>query len=201
MGKKVITIGREFGSNGRNIAKALADEVGAAFYDKELIVKASEKSGVHISKMEHADEKGANPWLYQSFDEPNQLNYSRIMPVNDFLYQVQREVILEEAEKENCIIVGRCSNYILQDHPCVCHVFIHAPIEDRIKTIQDRYQITGTEARSLVKKMDKQRRQYYEYYTKQKWGNANHYHLVLNSSKYRTGDCVLLLKRAYEMFH
>ena len=137
MSNRVITINRMFGSNGRIIGKALAEELGFKFYDKELIEMASREKNIPFDEFARVDERKASQWLYP-VDYELQMNPEyHFVPMNDVLYHLQKKIILEAAEKENCVIVGRCGNYILQDNKDKhLSLFIYAPFEDRVKTVR-----------------------------------------------------------------
>ena len=177
MSNRVITINRMFGSNGRIIGKALAEELGFKFYDKELIEKASQ-------------------WLYP-VDYELQMNPEyHFVPMNDVLYDLQKKIILETAEKENCVIVGRCGNYILQDNKDKhLSLFIYAPFEDRVKTVIARTGREEKSVRKLVKRTDKERRAYYEYFTDTNWLDMLQYDLCINSSRVTKEEIVEMVKK------
>lgn len=179
---RIITVGRQFGSNGRAIAKRLADLLNIKFYDKELIVMAAERSNIHPERVEHLDEKPVNRWVYAVPGEPLNPNYINTLPINDILFEAQCQVIKELAEQEECIIVGRCADYVLKDHPLCRNIFIYAPLEERVRVIADRFSLSEKEARSLIKKTDKQRKYYYNYYTDGRWGEMDNYQMAFDSS-------------------
>ena len=133
MSKQIITINRMFGSNGRVIGKAIADALGLKFYDKELIEIASREKGVPFDEFAKADEKKASQWRYSvEYDIQIDREY-HFTPINDVLFDAQKEIILNLADKEDCVIVGRCANYILKDK--ALSLFIYAPFEDRLKEL------------------------------------------------------------------
>ena len=136
MSKRIITINRMYGSNGRIIGKALAEEMGIGFYDRELIEMASSKKQVPLSQFAEVDEKRPSPWGFP-IDSELQLGVDRYpIPMNDVLFGIQREIILSLSDQEDCVIVGRCANNILTDH--ALKVFIYAPFEDRVQTVIKR---------------------------------------------------------------
>ena len=192
MSNRVITINRMFGSNGRIIGKALAEELGFKFYDKELIEMASREKNIPFDEFARVDERKASQWLYP-VDYELQMNPEyHFVPMNDVLFDLQRKIILEAAQKEDCVIVGRCANHILQDN-CLS-VFIYAPYDYRVQTVIER---TGREEKSvqkLVKKVDKERRTYYEYFTDRKWTDLSQYHLSIDSSKFDQDTIVKMIK-------
>ena len=180
----IICIGREFGSGGHEIGKIIAEKLGMELYDRDLIDKAAEKI-VAMPKevLEKADEKKHNPWLHQVwYDVPNQeLNG---MTANDTLHQAYSSIIRELAEKANCVFVGRCADYILEqanlDH---ISLFIAAPFEWRVQRKMEQLSIDEKAATSLVRKKDKDRKAYYDYYTGRSWGRPHNYDLCINSSR------------------
>ena len=181
-----------FGSNGRIIGKTLAEELGFKFYDKELIEMASKEKNIPFDEFARVDERKASQWLYP-VDYELQMNPEyHFVPMNDVLFDLQRKIILEAAQKEDCVIVGRCANHILQDN-CLS-VFIYAPYDYRVQTVIER---TGREEKSvqkLVKKVDKERRTYYEYFTDRKWTDLSQYHLSIDSSKFDQDTIVKMIK-------
>lgn len=174
----VITIGREYGSGGRQIGKQLADMLGIAFYDKELIEEASRRSGVSCDFLERADEKAPNLLDYAllgSFGNENVLS-------NGNFYVLQSNVILSLSKERSCVIVGRSADYILRNHPHCINLFIHAPAEFRKKQVAQRMQLSEDEASVLLDKHDRSRAKFYNFYTDKVWGKASSYHLSVDSS-------------------
>ena len=174
----IITIGREYGSGGLEIGKKLAEKLGIGFYDRNLIDEVSEKSGIHIDLVHKADETPANP-LINSFFNPVYQNGT----LNDRIFWAQADVIRDIAEKESCVIIGRCADYVLRDKDNVVRIFIQAPYADRVARVCEKYLIEiPEEAKKEVNKVDKHRRTYYEFYTDNKWGGRKNKDLVINSS-------------------
>lgn len=196
MSKKIITINRMYGSNGRNIGKILANELGIHYYDKELIRIASEKKDIPYDELLKVDEKRASSWQYP-INEPMLMQPQyRFYPMNDVLYQAETEIIRSLAEKEDCIIIGRCANQILKGK---CRsIFIHAPFDVRVKNVVNRLGRTEKSAISMVKKVDKERRYYYEYYTDERWLDMNQYDLCIDSSRFTPPEIIRMLKAMYE---
>lgn len=194
MSKRVIAINRMLGSNGRIIGKALAEELGFSFYDKELIEIAAKEKDIPFDTLAKVDEKKANQWRFP-IDHELQLDSDyHFIPMNDVLYNLQRKIIINLAEKEDCVIVGRCANHILGDR--ALNIFIYAPFEYRVQTIMKR---TGREERSaekLVRKVDKERRTYYEYFTDKKWTKMDQYNLCIDSSRFTREQIVQMIKSA-----
>ena len=192
MSKCIITINRMFGSGGRIIGKALAEELGFKFYDKELIEMASKEKNIPFDEFARVDEKKASQWLYP-VDYELQMNPEyHFVPMNDVLYDLQRKIILSLPQKEDCVIVGRCATNILKDKSL--KIFIHAPFEDRVQNVIRRTGREEASARKLVKKMDKERRAYYEYFTDSKWLDMTQYDLCLDSSRFSMEQIVEIVK-------
>jgi len=179
---RIITVGRQFGSNGRAIAKRLADLLGIKFYDKELISMAAERTNIHPERVENLDEKPVNRWVYAIPGEPLNPAYVNTLPINDILFEAQCQVIKEIAQAEECIIVGRCADYVLKDNPLCRNIFIYAPLEERIRVIADRFSLSEKDAKNLIRKTDKQRKYYYNYYTDGRWGEMENYQMAFDSS-------------------
>ena len=194
----IICIGREFGSGGHEIGREIAEKLRLELYDRNLIDKAAEKMVTMPKKvLEKAEEKRHNPWLHQVwYDVPNQeLNG---MTANDMLYLAYNSIIRELAEKGDCVFVGRCADYLLRIKPdCRC-VFITAPLEKRIRTISARTGLDAKAAKQLIKKVDKQRKYYYENYTDRKWGKHHGYDLCLDSSRLTKEQILKILTTLYE---
>ena len=180
MKKSIITVSREFGSGGRIIGKMVADRLGIAYYDKEIIAKVAEKTGFakeFIEKNgEYSPSKSIFAYAVVSRDRAGS-------SMNDYIYSVQRKIILDIAEKESCVIVGRCADDILSGDDKSLHVFIYADDEAKIKKIMDTHQVSEKEAVKLMKATDKKRSINYNYYTDKQWGRAHNYDLCLNSSE------------------
>jgi cytidylate kinase len=194
-GNYVITIGREYGSGGLEIGQKLAEKLGIAFYDKNLIDTVAEKSNMKIEALYKADEMPANP-LMNPFLHPGY----EAGTVNDRLFWKQSEVIRELAEKESCVIIGRCADFILRDYKNVLSIFIQAPFEDRVSRVAEKYLIDiPSEAKKDVLRNDKLRRSYYQFYTDDKWGGRERKDLIINSSILGIDGTVDFLKTFVEM--
>ena len=182
----IITIGRQFGSGGREVGEKLAEMLGYAFYDNHLIAMAAEKSGMSHAALTDADEKAANPWLYAAMSQTGQTSFGLNISTNDALFTVQAQIIRDIAKSENAVIVGRCSDYILKDEEVkLLNVYIYAPTEARIKRVLERENVsTEQQALQMMKRHDKQRKLYYDFYTDRKWAAHENYHLTLNSDRF-----------------
>lgn len=196
MSKRIITINRMYGSGGRAIGKALAEELGIGFYDKELIEIAAKDKNIPFGDLADVDEKRPGAWSFPVNHEIQISQDYRAIPMNDILFELQRDIILSLSDKEDCVIVGRCANHILQDR--TLSVFIYAPFETRIKNVMERLDREEKAARKLVKRMDKERRSYYEFFTDEKWLDMGQYDLCIDSSRFTTEEIVKILKEAYE---
>ena len=196
MSKRIITINRMYGSGGRAIGKALAEELGIGFYDKELIEIAAKDKNIPFSNLADVDEKRPGAWSFPVNHEIQISQDYRAIPMNDILFELQRDIILSLSDKEDCVIVGRCANHILQDR--TLSVFIYAPFETRVKNVMERLDREEKAARKLVKRMDKERRSYYEFFTDEKWLDMGQYDLCIDSSRFTTEEIVKILKEAHE---
>ena len=183
MAKTIITIGRQFGSNGRNIGRKLAEKISANFYDKELITLAAEESGFAEHLFEKNDRNITNSLLYSLSMYGNTMGLYD-MPLNDKLFIAQSKTIQNVAEKGPCVIVGRCADYVLRNKPNVLNVFIHSDMESKVRRVVEDYGVESDNVVELINKTDKRRANYYNYYTGMKWGRAENYHLALRT------DCI-----------
>jgi cytidylate kinase len=183
--KLVITIGRQFGSGGRDIGKKLADALAISYYDKELITLAAEESGLCKEVFEKADERASGGLSHVfSMGMPFMGVYTPYADIlsNEGLFKLQSDAIRKLAETESCVIVGRCADYILRDHSHCVSFFIHDTLENRIRRIVERQQVTVDQAKELIVKTDKSRAAYYDYFTNKTWGMASSYNFSVDAS-------------------
>ena len=204
MANKIYTIGREFGSGGREVGEKLAAKLGIKLYDKELLQQAAKDSGFCEEIFENHDEKPTNSFLYSLvMDTYSVSGYSAApfldMPLNHKVFLAQFETIKKIAEQESCVIVGRCADYALSDNPNCINVFIHADLDVRIKNVSRNLNITENKARDIINKTDKQRASYYNYYTSKKWGDSKSYNLSLDAGKLGTDNCVEMILKFREL--
>ena len=190
---KIITISRQYGSGGRIVAKKLADALGIPFYDNELITMAAEKTGLSVECFKDA-EKTSIGNLFFSLTSLTPSIDAVGLPLNEKIFLVQSQVIKEVAAEGPCVIVGRSANYVLQDNPNVINVFLQGDLEDRVKRAIDTYGQDADSAESLVVKTDKRRANYYNYFTGGKWGKAENYDLILNTSRMDLDKIVEVIK-------
>ena len=204
MANKIYTIGREFGSGGREVGEKIAAKLGIKLYDKELLQQAAKDSGFCEEIFENHDEKPTNSFLYSLvMDTYSVSGYSAApfldMPLNHKVFLAQFETIKKIAEKESCVIVGRCADYALSDNPDCINIFIHADLDVRIKNVSRNLNITENKARDIINKTDKQRASYYNYYTSKKWGDSKSYNLSLDAGKLGTDNCVEMILKFREL--
>ena len=183
----IITIGRQFGSGGREIGMKLAKDLDIGFYDKEMLERASKDSGICKELFETHDEKPTSSFLYSLVMDTYSMGYSSStytdMPLNHKVFLAQFEAIKKIAEEGPCVLVGRCADYALESYENVLNVFIRADLESRIRRIARDTDSTDAKAKDLIIKQDKKRASYYNYYTNKRWGDVESYDLCLNSSK------------------
>lgn len=194
--KIVITIAREYGSGGRTIGKMLADKLGVHYYDKELIQLASEESGINAELFVKADEQVKSKGLFDKLTHTVYQGELLSPKSDDFLssqniFNYQAKIIKELAQKETCVIVGRCADFVLKDYDNVLSVFIHAPHEYCMEQAALKHGgMNAREIEKLILKTDKQRADYYKYHTGREWSDARNYDLCLDSSKLGFDRCV-----------
>lgn len=188
----IITIGRQAGSGGKAIGKMLAERLGVKCYDKELIQLAAQQSGLCEEVFETYDEKPTNSLLYSIAMDPysGMSGIMNHMPLNHKVFLAQFEAIRSLAQKESCVIVGRCADYALAGTEGLTTIFICANKEDRIKEVAKRLEISEDKAADRLVKSDKKRSSYYNFYAEKKWGEAQSYELCLNSSVIGYEGCV-----------
>ena len=186
MAKRIITISREFGSGGRFIGEEVAKQLGIAYYSENIIDQIAQQSGLSPEYIEENAElspkRGFFAYAFSGRDITGK-------SVDDMLYEAQRKVILEIAEKEPCVLIGRNADFILKDREDVLNVFIYGDMPEKIKRICKLYDVTEDGAVKLIKDTDKRRRTNYNFYTEQKWGMAKNYTLSLNSSQLGYARC------------
>lgn len=189
MAINIITISRQYGSGGRLIGEMLANELGYAFYDKELIVKSAEESGFaeeFIKKYEEKQRKGGLVSFYSG-------NLSNYLTPEDHIWQIQHNVIEELVEEGPCVIVGRNSDYVLRNREDALHVFIHADDSIRMERIRAEYGDMAENPAKRIAEVDKSRSKNYKYYTDRYWGEAKNYSISLNSGKFGIEGCVKII--------
>lgn len=191
----IITIGREHGSNGHDIARALAAELGYTCYDKEIVDHAAENSDFCKEILHSYDEKRVSPYIVPV---PHYLGINEGFRLNMQVAAAQFDAIRSLAEQDNCVFVGRCADYVLRRRENVVRVFIMADEGFRIRTMMERQKLTEEQAKKLIRQVDKDRGSYYRYYTDQIWGERENYDLILNSAKLGVPGSVKLIRSFLE---
>jgi len=196
---RIVVIGRQFGSGGREIAKKLAAKLGVNCYDNELLTMAAKKSGLCDTWFEANDEKPNKSFLYSlvvgSYSMPAPGLSGGEHPLTFQVHLAQQKTICEIADRESCVIVGRCADYALRDYPKMVSVFVSAELEDRVVRVMEGSQVDESKARELISKNDKRRASYYNYYSEGKWGDAKNYDLCINVSKLGIDKAVELIEQ------
>lgn len=186
MVKRIITISREFGSGGRFIGEEVAKKLGIAYYDKNIINEIAEKSGLSPEYIQENAELSPKRGLFAYAFAGRDITGKS---VEDMVYEAQRKVILDLAEKEPCVIIGRNADYILKDRDDVLNVYIHGDVPEKIQRICKLHDTSEADAVKMINDIDKRRMTNYNFYTDQKWGKAANYTLCLNSSKLGYDKC------------
>ena len=198
----IVTIGRQYGSGGREIGEKLAKRLNIPFYDKDLLSRAAKESGFCQEMIENHDERPTNSFLYNLVMDTYSFGYNSSsfvdMTISHKIFLAQFDTIKKIADEGACVIVGRCADYSLAEYPNCVHVFIHADEEHKIKRIMERRNMTESKARDAINKKDKQRQSYYNYYSSKKWGRSDTYDLSINSGRLGIDGTVNLLAQYVE---
>lgn len=179
--KNIIVIGRQYGSSGHDIGKVLADKLGYDFYDQDIIKMAAKTTGMTSEFIGKREETMTNSLLYDLVNQMYQYKDEREQAPKDKIFAAESKVIRELADKGNCVIIGRCSDYILRDNKRVLKVFFNAPLESRIKRVMKRQGVEYSEAQHRIRKTDKYRADNYRYYTGRIWGASSNFDLTINT--------------------
>lgn len=193
MNNFVITISRQFGSLGRDIAKKLAKELDINYYDRDLLEKAAENMGISVPQLSPYDEAIGGTFakmLYPMGVGP--------VPINNKLFEFQKSMILDLAAKESCVIVGRCADYILKSHPNCLNIFIYAPYQKRLINCVNTLRLSDSDARKMIIGVDKARKAYHKYYTDGDFEGLDNRHLLIDSSLLNIEDTVEVLKNVVQ---
>ena len=188
----IITIGRQFGSGARSIAKQLARSLNIPYYDRELIVLAAQKSGLDENLLKHREEKPCNPLCTASWYAPFCCNSE--LQFGQKVFLAQFNTIRELSEKGGCVIVGRCADFVLAKRPHVVRVFLHAPLETRVQRIMERMTLDENQARRIIRETEKNRAAYYDFFTDRKWGATETYDLCVNTDGLSEDDVVRTIR-------
>ena len=179
----VITIGRQYGSGGRQIGRILSEKLSIPYYDKEILQEAAKDSGICEEIFEHHDEKPTRSLLFSLVTGGHMPGAYLDMPLNHKVFLAQFDTIRRLAGQGSCIIVGRCADYVLRDHPGAVKLFVKADMQKRMERAVALNDVTMDKAEEYVRKMDKQRASYYNYYATTTWGDVNNYDLCLDTGK------------------
>lgn len=200
MDKKVITIGRQFGSGGRAIGKMVAERLGIPFYDKEIIREIAKESGYSHAIINEYDEKPTNSFLYSlslgAYNHGPIVAGMHDMPISDKIFILQSNIIKDLAEQGPCVIIGRCAESVLRDKTEFLSVFVHASDDYRAKRVAEYENISKSAAAELVRKTDKKRANYHNYYSDLRWGDATAYDLCVNGELGIENAVELIIKAA-----
>ena len=195
----IITIGRQFGSGGKEIGKGLAETLGIPFYDEEIVKMVAESGDMHPDTVKEAEEKVANSLLYSLMTGGGLRGVSEAMsyqmPVNDKVFISQSKTIKALAKKGPCVIVGRCADYILEDED-IFRVFVYADMKSKIKRIAKLHNLDEQKAKEKIIKTEKTRKTYYNYYTDKVWGDMASYDLCINTGKVSIEQAIEVIKGA-----
>ncbi len=201
----IITIARQSGSGGREIGERLAEKLGIPCYGKELTRMAAENSGLSEEILRTVDERATHSFLYSLAADSSRFGSSMPMnfqlPINDKLFRLQSDLILEIARRESAIFIGRCADYVLREDADCLRVFIYADAPTRVARIRSIRGVSENEAKEMITKTDKQRANYYNYYTSGKWGKSEHYDLMLNTTRLGVQGSVDLIASCAESWH
>ena len=200
----IITIGRQFGSAGREIGEKVAEHFGIKCYDKELLTRAAKESGFCEEMIESHDERPTNSFLYNLVMDTYSFGYNASsfmdMPISHKIFLAQFDTIKKIASEGPCVIVGRCADYALGDYKNCINIYIYADERTKVNRIMKKYSLTEPKAKDMINKKDKQRQSYYNYYSSKKWGHADSYDICINSSLLGVEGTVKLIIQAVEDF-
>ena len=192
MAKNIITISRQFGSGGRTVGKLLAERLSVPFYDKELVKQVADETGFDVGYIEENGEFSPSKSIFSFAMSQGIPIMQNGLSMSDFIFCVQRQVILKLAEQP-CVIVGRGADYILRDREDCFNVFIHADVQSRSERIVKLYGESEKKPEQRLADKDKKRKIYYKHYTDREWGDAKNYDICLNSGKIGIDKCVELI--------
>lgn len=191
----VVTIGREYGSGGHEIGALAAQKLGVPLYDKEVLTLAAKESGICTEIMESHDEKASVSGMLSMAPAAsvNGMGFGLQMSMNQRVFLAQFAAITKLAEEKSCVVVGRCADYVLRDMKNVTHVFIYASPEKRAARIMEKEHVDESQARELIRKTDKQRKNYYNFFADGNWGMRSNYDLMLRTDGHTTEELADIL--------
>ena len=201
--KCIITIGRQFGSGGRYVGRLLAEKLGIPFYDKELLSEAAKQSGICEEIFEDHDEKPTRSLLFSLVTGMQHHlgtgSFSMDMPLNHRIFLAQFDAIRKLAEEGSCVIVGRCADYVLRENPDAVSIFVKADMPSKIARAVKYYGVEEDKAEDRIRKADKQRASYYNYYATATWGDVENYDLVVDTGVLGVEGAVELIAKFLEL--
>lgn len=191
--KFVVAVSRQYGSGGHEIGRKLAKKLNVKFYDKELLSKIAQESGMSRNIVEFYDEMPTKSLLFSLAMDAYPMSFAEV-PLNQKVYQAQVDTIRKIAEEESCVIIGRCADSILSEHKNLVSVFVHADMNTKIKRVVERDELSKEKAREKILKTDKKRASFYNFYSiDKKWGEANSHDLTVDSGRLGIDETVVLL--------
>ena len=190
---RIITISREFGSGGRTIGQMVADKLGIPCYDQDILDRIAEESGLTKEYIEERTESTKRSWFANAFADRS----LKSMSTQDYVWSIQKRIILDVASKGPCVIIGRCADYILQGQADLLKVFITASVEDRAKRVVEKYGQSGDAIEQRLREKDISRSSYYRFYTDVEWGICKNYDISLNSGLVGIDRCVEIIASMY----
>ena len=200
----IITIGRQYGSGGREIGKILSERYQIKYFDKELLSRAAKESGFCEEMLKNHDERPTNSFLYNLVMDTYSFGYNSAsfvdMPISHKVFLAQFDTIKKIAKEEPCVIIGRCADYALSEFKNCLNLFIYADEDAKLKRIMERNNVSEDKAREMMNTKDKQRQSYYNYYSSKKWGRADSYDLCINSARLGIEGTVNLIMQYIDDF-
>lgn len=191
--KQIISIGRQFGSGGRQIGRQLAQRLGYGFYDRDILQAASKKLKMPEAILQRTDETSYNSLLYSL------VMSTKIAPFEETLAKEEANFLHRQVEKGSCVIVGRCANYLFADDPALLSVYITAPMDVRVERVAERYHLDQDSAQKMIMSTDRKRDNYYYYHTNHRWSDMSQYHLVVDSAMLDLDGTTDLLEQVVRM--
>ncbi len=203
-GQTVVTLGREYGSGGHEIGQRLAQSMGVPFYDREILTRAAKDSGICEDVLAEHDERATAGYLFSLAARAGTVTQgtglSMGVPLNHRVFLAQFEAITRLAVEGPCVIVGRCGDYVLKDQPHVVNLFLYAPVQERVRRIMRVENLPQDQAKDRVRRVDKQRQNYYNFFADGNWGQRGNYHLMLNTAGLTCEDAAQVLLEFVKRF-
>lgn len=194
----IITIAREYGSGGHLLGERLAKELGIKLYDREFIRMAAQRSGIDEQYIAKNEQSIPSFWLKCILSKNSEQPVEASLSADDILFVAESRIVQELAAQEPCIIVGRCADFILKDHPKAVKVFCYSDLKSAVNRCVNDYGIPQEQAEAEIRRINRNRIHHYEYYTGQKWGEPHHYHLMLNTGNISLETACKLVKEVYQ---